>query len=192
MWSHDLSERTVTSQASTCQVSKWMKAIDSSADRLPCARHTVVPCPESHFVECCNQFTMTLRLEAPSSRRAMPSPCMHLQSLVPSRCIPQQKISLVSPRKRSIVSFKCVTRCQIGRPHPETHREQSRRSAVPDDSSSQQSQTEHKAFTLGTIIRNAAKTTAIAALVLAAVRFIPTSINVTSLLRLGSYVENIE
>lgn len=75
----------------------------------------------------------------------------------------------MSARRRCIAPDKGVPRCQLGRPHAETHREQSSRSAVSVERSSQLPEPEHKAISFGTIVRNVAKATAVAALVLAAV-----------------------
>ena len=63
-----------------------------------------------------------------------------------------------------------VLRCQLGSPDRQMQREQSSVSAVPEDSKQQQIVPVTRAKGLGAIIRNAAKATAVAALILAMVR----------------------
>ena len=63
-----------------------------------------------------------------------------------------------------------MSRCQLNIYGKTEQEEHSTRSAVPDESKQKQCKLEQSTSTLGVIIRNAAKATAIAALVLAAVR----------------------
>ena len=61
-------------------------------------------------------------------------------------------------------------RCQLCSHGNKQQREPSTRSAVPDESRQKQCRLEQSIYSLGAIVRNAAKATAIAALILAAVR----------------------
>ena len=147
-----------------------MRFNDSSAhpDRLP-AYHCVLSYLDTHVERQFIQVTMTLRLEALTSCRALPSPCMHLQRLTPSKCSLRHRSSIASAQTRCSAPDQHISRCHLGTSIRETQREHSSMSATSVDSNRQQSTPEHRSINLGTIIKNAAKATAIAALILAAV-----------------------
>lgn len=94
---------------------------------------------------------------------------MHLQKLVPSRYNIQQRSFAILLQRKRVLSQRQVSRCQLGSRSRDPQREQSRVSAVSEDSEQQERAPEETSFSLGAIIRNAAKATAIAALILAAV-----------------------
>ena len=110
-----------------------------------------------------------MKMEALSACGTVRVQCVHLQRLVPSRISFQRKSCLALPQGGINQLQRHVTRCQLGSSDRRSQREQHSVSAVPEDSKQQQSAPRPKTNTLGAIIKNAVKATAIAALVLAVV-----------------------
>ena len=108
-------------------------------------------------------------MEALSASGTVRVPCVHLQRLIPSRISFQRKRCLALPQGGLNQRQRHVTRCQLGSSDRRLQKEQHSVSAVPEDSKQQQFAPRPETNTLGAIIRNAAKATAIAVLILAAV-----------------------
>ena len=111
-----------------------------------------------------------MTVDALSLDRALLTPCKQLQRHFPSALTFCHRSSSALPRRKQSISRPQVLRCQIRSHGNNEQRAHSTRSAVPDESKQKQCRSEQHTSSLGTIVRNAAKATAIAALVLAAVR----------------------
>ncbi len=147
----------------------------SSSFGIQTAVHLLAPSARRHCKAFANSNAYyhqrgMMTVDSLSMGRALLTPCKQLQRPFPNALtFRHRSLPALSTRKQSTYRPQ-VSRCQLCSHGNNQQRRHSTRSAVPDESEQKQCKVEQNTSSLGTIVRNAAKATAIAALILAAVR----------------------
>ena len=132
-----------------------------------------------------------MTVDASSLGRALFTPCQQLQKPAPCTLTFCHRSLSAIPRRKHSICRPQGSRCQLRAHGSNEQRDHSTQSAVSDESKQKQCKLEQNTASVGVIIRNVAKATAIAALVLAAVRSFlsPFLRPCVGVLLLGNYVD---